>query len=96
MNIRTWLTLLIFALSALLIALFTAQNLARATQLSLNVGFAAWQLSQPVPVVGLVFGSFGLGLVIGAILMLRRSFRLSRRIRELEQQAALGSAPDWR
>ena len=96
MKTRTWVTLLILVAVGVLLALFTAQNAARATQLSLNLGFAAWQLREPVPVVALIAGALGVGFLGGVVVMLGRSFRQGRRIRELEQQIALGNAPEWK
>lgn len=96
MTTRTWVSLLIFAALAALLAMFLTQNAARTTQLSLNLGVAAWQLRDPVPVVALLVGTFAGGFFLGAVAMLRRSFRQGRRIRELEQQIALGNAPEWR
>jgi uncharacterized membrane protein YciS (DUF1049 family) len=77
------------------------QNSARLTQLSLNLGpVGAWQLTTPVAVPVLIASSFGSGFVIGALVFLGNSMRLSRQVRRLEQQIAVsgseGDSPEWR
>lgn len=94
----TILLLLILAVVGVIV-LFVVQNSARATQLSLDLGFAAWQLADPVPVVALVGGAFGLGFVIGAGWFGIRSMQLSSKVRRLEQEIALsgsGTGQPWR
>lgn len=70
--------------------LFVAQNIRRTTQLSLDLYFAAWQLSQPVPVILLVGIAFVVGFGIAAAGFGLRAARLSQRLRRLEQEVALG------
>ena len=70
--------------------LFVVQNSLRATQLSLDLGFAAWQLAEPVPIVALVGLAFGAGFALAALIFGVRGVRTSRRLRKLEQEVALG------
>jgi uncharacterized integral membrane protein len=72
-------------------ALFVVQNSARTTQLSLDLGAAAWQLERPVPIPTLIGVCFGAGLLLGGGWGGMRILRLSSRIRQLEQQAALAA-----
>lgn len=71
------------------IALFWVQNSARTTQLSFDVGFAAWQLQQPVQVPVLIAVCLGIGVVVAGVPLTLRSWRLSGRIGELEQRLAV-------
>lgn len=92
-------------------ALFAVQNAARKVQLSFELPFhlAKWQLAQPMPVLWLIGGAFVLGFVLAMVIFGVRSMRLSRRVRKLEQEIALGGAyagrtgaaekretPEWR
>lgn len=80
-------------------ALFVVQNSARTTQLSLDLGFMAWQLSEPVAVPLLIAVCFGVGFVLGAGLFAVRAMRLSSRVRRLEQELALAGgerSEEWR
>lgn len=70
-------------------ALFSLQNSARTTQLSLDLGFAAWQLEQPVSIPLLIGISFAVGVLVGGLLGLIRIVRLGSRVRELEQRVTL-------
>jgi uncharacterized integral membrane protein len=70
-------------------ALFALQNGSRQTQLSMDLGFYAWQLEKPVAIPVLIGVSFGSGLLAGGLLGLVRIVRLGSRVRELEQQATL-------
>lgn len=70
-------------------ALFVVQNSARSTQLSLDLGVAAWQLERPVPIPALIGVCFGAGLLVGAGSVGLRMMRLSSRIRQLEQQVVV-------
>ena len=81
------------AVVGLLVAtLFTVQNSARTTQLSFDLGFAAWQLERPVAIPALIGGCVLVGILLGAVPMWLRSARLAGRVRELEAKDALGSA----
>lgn len=95
MSARTaaWLVALLLAATVGFVGyLFVVQNSLRTTQLSLNLGFAAWELSQPLPVVALVGGAFGAGLLLGLLLLLPGWARRGRKLRQLEQEIALGGA----
>lgn len=98
---RSRLTIVLLVLAAVVLfvaALFVVQNSARSTELSLDLGFAAWQLAQPVSVMALVGIAFGVGLVIALALTLPRLARLGRRVRALERQVSIGDGQDepWR
>jgi hypothetical protein len=71
------------------VALFWVQNSARTTQLSFDLGFAAWQLQQPVPVPALIAVCVGIGAGLAGVPLMARSWRLSGRITELEQRLAV-------
>ena len=96
-----YLTIAALVFSALtigVIVLFVVQNGARTTQLSLDLGFAAWQLQQPMQVPALIGIAFGSGLVLGALPLWLRGIAQRRRVRELERQVALstdGSERPW-
>ena len=70
-------------------AAFVAQNSARTTQLSLNLVVAAWELRQPVSVMGLLGLAFGAGAFVGALPMFLRSRALKSRVRTLEREVAM-------
>ena len=72
--------------------LFVLQNGARTTQLSLDVGFAAWKLEQPISVPALVGICFGAGFLGGALVFGVRGMRLASKMRRLEQELAVSSA----
>ena len=77
--------------------LFVVQNLGRSTQVSFDLGFAAWQLANPVSIPVLVGLAFGVGLGTGLLLTLPRMARISRKARTLERQVALSGDDDaWR
>ena len=67
-------------ITAIGLALFWVQNSARVTQLSFDVGFAAWQLQNPVPLPTLLAVCFGGGFLCGAL----TTTLLSRRRRVTE------------
>jgi hypothetical protein len=91
MNARLVLVLvLLIALVAFVAWLFIVQNSARTTQLSLDLGFAAWQLQRPIAIPALLGISFGSGFALGALLFLGRSSAASRKLKTLERRAALG------
>jgi uncharacterized integral membrane protein len=70
-------------------ALFALQNSSRVTQLSLDLGFFAWQLKEPVSVPALIGISFGSGALLTGLFMLLPLARANSRVRDLEQQATL-------
>lgn len=71
--------------------LFVVQNSGRTTQLSLDLGVAAWQLSDPVSVPALIGTCFGAGFILGLLTMSGQAARLARRARRLEQQLSMAS-----
>lgn len=73
-------------------ALFWIQNSSRTTQLSLDLGIAAWQLSEPVSVPALIAVSFGIGLLVGGLMFAVPSQRNARKARRLEAELALSGA----
>ena len=50
-----------------LLVLFIVQNMARTTDLSLDLRFFAWHLANPLPVVHLLLGCLAGGLLVGAV-----------------------------
>lgn len=69
--------------------LFYIQNSARTTQLSFDIGLAAWQLEREVSIPALVGICFLAGLVLGWLVAFVRIVRLGRQVRELEQRLTL-------
>ena len=63
-----WLLLVLVLVSLAVLVLFYLQNSLRLTDLSLNLGFAAWRLANPVPVPALLLGALGTGVLLGAVL----------------------------
>ncbi len=81
--------LLLLAVLCAFVGLFYVQNSARTTQLSLDLGFAAWQLKQPVAVPLLLLAAAGGGFLFGFLPLWVRGFARGRRIKQLERQLAL-------
>ena len=85
MGKRTLVGIVLLLLAALVAAgaLFVVQNASRTTQLSLDLGFAAWQLASPVSVPVLVGSSLGVGFALGLVFAgwwtIRSSSRRRRR-----------------
>lgn len=86
-----WVWLLLLLSIASVIAAFTIQNSSFEAKLQLDLGFAAWRLSRPVGVPALMWLSFFVGAVVPSLLFLARNARLNSRIRQLEQEIALGA-----
>lgn len=78
----------------IVVYLFAVQNSLRAVVLSLDVGFAAWQLDKAVAVPALMSICFGVGFVVGGVILLPRTLSLRRRVQELERQVALSGGDD--
>ena len=99
MSWSAWLKLLLLTVVVLVIAAFTAQNMSRTTQLSLDLYVAAWKLAQPVAVPVLVWASFGSGLLVAGVWGWVRGIALARKVRRLEHELALGGTrgrnDDW-
>lgn len=87
-----WVKLIVVLLVIVVLAAFTVQNTGRTAELSLDLGFAAWKLARPATVSALVWASFGAGVLLAGIWGFVRGVGLARRVRQLEQQIALGSA----
>jgi uncharacterized integral membrane protein len=81
MSWTRWTALVIGLLVILVAVMFTLQNSARVSDLSLNLGFAAWHLQAPAPVPWLLWGALGGWGFIGRL-------KDGRRLRELETRAA--------
>jgi uncharacterized integral membrane protein len=81
--------LLLLAVVVSLAGLFYVQNSARTTQLSFDLGFAAWQLTSAKPVPALLLGAAGGGFLLGFLPMWLRGFARARKIKQLERQLAL-------
>ncbi len=77
---------------ALAVVMFTIQNLSRTSSLSFDAYFWAWQLSRPVPVPFIIWGSFSAGVLLTGIVTWGRARRLARKVAQLEQDALLRSA----
>ena len=73
--------------------LFWFQNAARTTQLSLNLGLVAWELSQPLSVPVLVASSVGVGFFLGSLVFGWLALAASRRARRAER--AVPPASTW-
>ena len=63
-----WILLVLTLLVVFVAALFTVQNSARVTDLSLDLYFTAFHLKQQVAVPYLLWGTLGSGLMLGGIL----------------------------
>lgn len=70
-------------------ALFWMQNMGRTTQLSLDFGLFAWQLSEPIAITNLVALAFGAGLFCGVVPFAALSVRTARRARRLEAELSV-------
>lgn len=98
MSRLTLLGFVLFAAAAFVAYLFVVQNGSRETQLSLDLGFAAFQLAQPVSVPMLAASALGLGWLLGAATFLPGRLAAGRKAKKLERQAALSADVDrnWR
>ena len=74
------------------VALFSIQHGSRTTQLSLDIGFAAWQLDRAVPIPLLMAACAGGGLLLGAVPMGVRAYSRGRRVKQLERALATQDA----
>jgi uncharacterized integral membrane protein len=86
-----WVKLVLLLLVALVATAFTLQNLTWTAPLQLNLGVVAWRLSQPAPVPALMWLSFGIGLLGATVVFGGRAWRLSSRVKQLEQEMTLAS-----
>ena len=85
---------LLLVLTLGLSALFWFQNQAQTAILSLNLYFATWTFSGPVPVATLMLGSAGAGLLLGLTIGGVRGVANARRVSSLERELALGGRRD--
>ena len=72
-----------------LCTLFVVQNLAREVQLSLDLGFRAWQLERPVSVPVLIAICIGIGMVFAGVPLGLRTLRLQSRLRKMGHLAPI-------
>lgn len=84
-----WLLLALLVAATTAVVAFTVQNSARPVELSLNLGFAAWRLAEPVGASALMWSCFGLGFVTAWLAGLRGRRLLRQRVTRLEQEALL-------
>ena len=90
--IAVWVVVL--AVLGIVAYLFAVQNGLRTVMLSLDLGFAAWQLGKPVTVPALMRTCFALGFLVGGVILLPRTLALRRRVQKLERQVALSGGDD--
>lgn len=89
-----WLKLVLLVAVALVATAFCMQNAPRTVELSLDLGVAAWKLSQPASVPTVIGSSLVTGFLLGAVAVAGRAAAATRRARAAERQAALaGSKP---
>ncbi len=70
-----WIMLISLLLVGGVAALFTVQNLNRMSGLSLDLFFVGFELKDALPVPYLLGGAFGVGLLMGILLMVPALFR---------------------
>ena len=74
---------LVVLVASALCTLFVVQNLGREVQLSLDLGFRAWQLEHPVSVPVLIAICVGAGMILAGLPLGLRTLRLQSRLRRL-------------
>lgn len=84
----------LLAVLGIVVYLFAVQNGLRTVMLSLDLGFAAWQLAKPVTAPALMSICFALGFLVGGVILLPRTLSLRRRVKQLEGQVALSGGDD--
>lgn len=89
MGAKGWTLSVLVLLTAAISALFYIQNSLRLTDLSLDLYFFAFELRDPIPVPAALLASFGLGLVLGPLLL---AVTRSRRAVEPTAQTRTSSA----
>lgn len=89
MTAPRWLLLALLVAAATVVVAFTVQNSARPVELSLNLGFAAWRLAEPIGASALMWSCFGLGFLTAWLAGLRGRRLLRQRVTRLEQEALL-------
>jgi hypothetical protein len=88
-TVGRWLGLAVLALVFGAGLLFCIQNAARTTQLSLDLGFVAWQLERPVALPLVMGVCFLTGLGVGWVVASVSAAQRASRIRQLELNAAI-------
>ena len=81
-------TLITLGLVAAVGVLFTVQNSGRMTDLSLDLGFTAFHLAEPQPLPYLLWGAFGIGLLLAGTWGVFQRMGVNRHTREFETHAA--------
>lgn len=92
-------TVVLGLLAAAFIGLFAFQNHTRTTQLSLDLGFYAAQLDQPLQIPVLMALCVAVGALVPTVYFGTRWWRANTKARRLEQELALsggGSKDGWR
>ena len=84
-----WIRLVLGLSVALAAYAFYVQNSLRAVDLSLDLWFAAWRLSRPIPVPALMAACFGAGLLLAGGWGWLRGLQLQGQIRRLQQELAM-------
>lgn len=88
-----WVALILLAAIVVTpVVMFVVQNMERSSELSLNLGVAAYELAQPTPVPLLMLASLGLGLLIGGGWGVAKVASQSRELRRLKREASYASA----
>ncbi|MES2637893.1 MAG: lipopolysaccharide assembly protein LapA domain-containing protein [Myxococcota bacterium] len=87
-----WVWLTLGLLVAVVLTAFTLQNSSSRAPLQLDLWVAAWRLSNPVSVSVLIWSAFGAGALLAGAGFGYRGIRLGRRVRQLEQELAMGSS----
>ncbi len=90
-----WFKLSLWLLAIVAVVAFFLQNSTRTTILSFDVGVAAWKLASPISIPALMGACFFGGTLVALGWSMAGRIALSRRLRQLEQEAALrGAAPE--
>lgn len=75
MTVGRWILLILLLIGGGVGALFTIQNLSRTSELSLDLFFVGFELQKALPVPYLLGAAFGVGLLVGVVMMLPAVFR---------------------
>lgn len=89
MSRSTWVQIVGVGLLVLLSYAFYAQNSLRVAELSLDLGFVAWRLSEPIPVPLLMLLCFLAGALPVMLWTWWRTSVLRAEVRKLRQQQAV-------
>ena len=91
MTWRFWAGLVAVIVLGLVGVMFHLQNVDRAVELSLDLGFAAWRLSEPAPASVVVGVALGAGVLVGVLALLPAVFAARSRVTDLEDRLARAS-----